>query len=106
MTDAKPSAEVKAWLARLQLSDSEGAEALELGNPNVIMREYKSGKRDPAPPTLGYMRLTETVIDALVLMRSGRHEEAKRALQKAITPACNKTVRMRAPGQEAIGPRK
>jgi hypothetical protein len=97
-------AEVRRWQEALGVSDFDGALALDLGNPEVILREFKSGKRRPGGPTLGYMALTERVVAALVLMRQGRHEEARRLLERQLTGALRRVVRQRAPGQEAVGP--
>lgn len=89
---------VRDWLEMLQLSDTEGADALDLGNRDVVMREYKSGKRIPGPPTLRLMVLTAYIVDALVLLRCGRAFEAKTRLEAMLTPALARSVDQRAPG--------
>lgn len=98
-------AEVRRWLDSLGLSDTEGAIALDLRNTEVVMRDYKSGRSKPAGPTLGYMALTEKVVEALVLMRQGRPEDARRLLERQLTGALKRVVRQRAPGAEAVGPK-
>lgn len=84
--------DIRDWLLHHGLSDQEGADALDLSNRDVIMREYKSGKRTPAPPTLRLMDTTAAVVDALVLLRLGKALEARCALEAALMPALQRTV--------------
>lgn len=81
--------QVREWLDTLRLSDQEGAEALGLGNPDVIMREYKNPKKDrqPAPTTLRFMELTLRMVEALALLRTGQTHKAKVTLETMMTPA-------------------
>lgn len=97
---AEAKALVRPWQERLALTDTEAAEVLHLSNASAIMRAYKNPKSEkaPAPPTLQLMALTATVVDALVLMRTGRSDEARATLQKAISPALQRFVRDAAPG--------
>jgi hypothetical protein len=49
------------------------------------------------------METMEAITTALVCLRTGRADDARRALQGVITPALMRTIRERAPGAEAGG---
>lgn len=85
---------VRMWLEHMGLSDTEGAAVLDLGNPDVVMREYKSDKRTPGPPTLKLMEVTAGIIDALIFLRSGKAFEARTALESLCTPALMRRVEL------------
>jgi len=91
---AETAHQVRMWLEHLGLSDTEGAEALDLGNPEVVMREYKSDKRTPGPPTLKLMEMTVRLADALILLRAGRAMEARTTLESMCTPALFRRVQL------------
>lgn len=57
--------EIRAWRERLGLSESQAARMLGLRNIHTIFREYQSGKRMPAEPTIRLMRLIEAGLTAL-----------------------------------------
>jgi hypothetical protein len=85
---------------RLALTDSELADALQISTVAAI-RIFKNPERiDKAPsaPTLQLLLLTEAVVEALVLMRTGQADEARRVLQALMTPPLKRHIRDRAPG--------
>lgn len=97
-------ADVRAWVARLGLSNTEGGEALGLSDPNRTMRQYMGEGplyKAPAPPTIIAMECLEAIANALVCLRTGRADEARRFLEAVTTPAIKRTIRERAPGVEA-----
>lgn len=86
--------------ARLKLSDSELADVLHL-TTTVSVRRFTNPERvDAAPsaPTLQLLHLTEQIVEALVLMRSGQADEARVLLQRSMTPPLKRLIRDRAPG--------
>lgn len=76
--------EIREWCERLGLSDSEAANALGLGNPHAIMREFFSEKRAPSRSTRVHMELLERVIIAFGALLSNNPELAKKTLQTAL----------------------
>ncbi len=77
-------AEIREWCERLGLSDSEAANALGLGNPHAIMREFFSEKRQPSRSTRVHMNLLEQVIISFGALLSNNPELAKATLQTAL----------------------
>lgn len=77
-------AEIRAIREGLGLSEAEFADALRLGNRNKIIREYQSGARAPAPPTIRAMRLLESIVYAYRAMVVGRTEDARTMLAAAM----------------------
>jgi hypothetical protein len=96
----------RAWRESLGLSEAEAAAALDLSDKTGAdtFRAYEGGRKEPAAPTLRLMDTTAKVVEALVLLRQGQPDEAKRILQRALTPPLLREVRTRAPGVEAVGP--
>jgi hypothetical protein len=76
--------EIRAWVERLGLSDSEAATALGLGNPHCIIREFRSEKREPSQSTRVHMDLLEQVIVAFGALLSNNTALAKITLQDAL----------------------
>lgn len=72
--------EIRAIRERLGLSEAEFADALSLGNRNTIIREYQSGKRSPAPPTVRLMRLLDVCGEVYRLLKIGRIDHARALL--------------------------
>lgn len=57
--------QIRAWVERLKISEALAAEALGLGNPGKVMREYCSPThpREPARTTRMHMDLMETLVE-------------------------------------------
>ncbi len=99
------STRARDWREGLHLSVSEAAEAVGLDGDNAETRwrEFERN-REPSAPIVKLMTLEAAVVDALVLLRSGRIEEGKRELHRQLTAALRCEVVRRAPGVEAVGP--
>lgn len=106
----KVQTRARTWREGLGLSESEAAIVIrwDMSTPGAAtrFREIERGKRQPSGPMLQAMWMSEGIVEALVLLRTGRPDDAKRVLAAAITPALMREVYRRAPGVQAVGPKK
>lgn len=101
----KATTSARLYREGLKLSVSEAAACAGLAGENAETRwrELERG-RPITGPMVELLALQKATADALILLRQGRIEDARRALHRAMPAAIRRHVAAAAPGVEAIGP--